>query len=77
VQLPGGKLPNRLRHAGGADDHGANRDLKRDKEHVVRYRLHYDPAHMSDGMRPTVLPNWTIKRAVVRNFLCLPALGLP
>jgi hypothetical protein len=73
MQLPGSKLPNRLRHADGVDDHhhGAsgghfNRDLKRNAEHVVRDRLHYDPAHMSDGLLPTILPNWTIKRAVGR-----------
>jgi hypothetical protein len=64
-------MPNRLRHADAADDHdsadfwgwGSNRTIKRNKEHVVRDRLHYDPAHMSNGMLPTVLPNWTIKRA--------------
>ena len=74
VQLPGSKLPNRLRHSGG--DHGHS-NLKRDKEHDVRCRLHYDPGLMSDELLPSILPNWTIKRAVVRNFLCLPALGLP
>jgi len=63
-------MPNRLRHTGGADDRGvcgghSNRHLKRNKEHVVRDRLHFDPAHMSDGMLPTVLPNWTIKTRAV------------
>ena len=61
VQLPGSNMPNRLRHPRGAD-------LKRNKEHVVRDRLHFDPGLMSDGLLPTVLPNWTIKRAVVRLF---------
>ena len=65
VQLPGSNLPNRLRHSGGADDHGHS-NLKRDKEHDVRCRLHYDPGLMSDELLPSILPNWTIKRAVVR-----------
>ena len=55
-------MPNRLPHSGGADDHGhSNRDLKRDKEHDVRDRLQFDPAHMSDELLPTILPNWKIK----------------
>ena len=61
-------MPNHLRPAGGVGDRRvcgghSNRNLKRNTEHVVRYRLQFDPAHMSDGVRPTVLPNWTIKRA--------------
>jgi len=68
VQLPGSNMPNRLRHIGGADDRGdSNRDLKRNKEHVVPDRLHFDPAHMSHGLRPTILPNWTMKRAWPRR----------
>ena len=64
MQLAGSSMPNRLPHSGGADDHGhSNRDLKRDKEHDVRYRLHYEPGLMSDDLLPTILPNWTIKRA--------------
>jgi hypothetical protein len=59
-------MPNRLRPAGGVGDRGvcwghSNRDLKRNTEHVVCDRLHFDPDHMSDGLLPTVLPNWTIK----------------
>jgi hypothetical protein len=42
----------------------------------VRDRLHYDPAHMSDGMLPTVLPNWTIKRAVVRFLVAYSVIQL-
>ena len=62
MQLAGSSMPNRLPHSGGADDHGhSNRDLKRDKEHDVRDRLQFDPAHMSDELLPTILPNWKIK----------------
>ena len=57
-------MPNRLPRSRRADDHShSNRNPERNKEHVVRDRLHFDPGHMSDGMLPTILPNWTIKRA--------------
>jgi hypothetical protein len=56
-----------LRHSRAAQDHAQwnNRDLKRDIEHGVRNGLHFEPARMSDELRPTILPNWKIKRAAV------------
>jgi hypothetical protein len=65
VQLAGVKLPNPLRHSRTAHDHAHwnNRDLKRDIEHGVRNGLHFEPARMSDELRPNIFPNWKIKRA--------------
>ena len=42
------------------------RDLKRDIEYGLRNGLYFEPASMSDELRPTILPNWKIKRAAVR-----------
>ena len=75
MQLAGGKLPNRLRHSRGADDHGhSNRHLKRNIEHGVRHGLHFGPARMSDDMLPTILPNWKIKRRVARFLVAYSAI---
>ena len=79
VQLAGVKLPNRLCHSRAAQDHAHwnNRDLKRDIEHRVRNGLYFEPASMSDELRPTILPNWKIKRAAVRFLWHTASFQLP
>jgi hypothetical protein len=55
VQLAGGELPNELRHSRAADDDALrNRDFQRDGEHVVLVRLLFDPACVSDKLRPAI-----------------------